>query len=138
MTAWIDDNKDTIVRSLDLETKQIVQEFGPHGGVRTRVELSSDDQVLLSSGLNGNLYLWDVETGEAIREFNANFLVVNIGMDAGGTIGISPGPNYSAILWNLDLPSEVQELREWVAENHYVRDLSCEKRLTYSIEPGCE
>jgi hypothetical protein len=106
--------------------------------VRTRVALSDDDQVLLSSGINGNLYLWEVETGEVIREFNTNFLIIDIGMDAAGSIGISPGPNFSAILWKLDLPSEVQELREWIAENRYVRDLSCEERVTYSIEPGCE
>ena len=110
----------------------------PHGGVRTRVSLSADDQGLLSSGLNGNLYLWDVETGEVIREFNANFLIVDIDMDSTGSMGISPGPNNSAILWRLDLPSEVQELREWIAENRYVRDLSCEERVTYSIEPQCE
>ncbi|MGB5846717.1 MAG: WD40 repeat domain-containing protein, partial [Anaerolineales bacterium] len=136
--AYIVENNDTVVRSIDLETKQIIQEFGPHGGVRTRVALSADGQVLLSSGLNGNLFLWDVETGEVIREFNANFLIVDIDMDAHGSLGISPGPNNSAILWRLDLPSEVQELREWIAENRYVRELSCEERVTYSIEPQCE
>ncbi|GAH38693.1 unnamed protein product, partial [marine sediment metagenome] len=137
-TAYIVENTDTVVRSIDLETKQVIQEFGPHGGVRTRVALSDDDQVLLSSGINGNLYLWEVETGEVIREFNANFLIIDIGMDAAGSIGISPGPNFSAILWKLDLPSEVGELREWIADNRYVRELSCEERLTYSIEPLCE
>jgi len=136
--AYIVENNDTVLRSIDLETKQIIQEFGPHGGVRTRVALSGDDQVLLSSGLNGNLYLWDVDTGEVIREFNANFLIIDIDMDADGSMGISPGPNYSAILWRLDLPTEVQDLREWIAENRYVRDLSCEERVTYSIEPQCE
>jgi WD40 repeat protein/DNA-binding SARP family transcriptional activator len=136
--AYIVDNHDTVVRSIDLETKQIIQEFGPHGGVRTRIALSGDDQVLLSSGMNGNLYLWDVDTGEVIREFNANFLILDIDMNADGTIGISPGPNNSAILWRLDLPSNVTELRKWIAENRYVRDLSCEERLTYSIEPLCE
>ena len=136
--AYIVDNHDTVLKSLDLETKEIIQEFGPHGGLRTRVSLSDDDQVLLSSGFNGNLYLWDVETGEEIREFNANFLVLDIGMDADGSVGISPGPNNSAILWRLDLPSEVQELREWIAENRYVRDLSCEERVTYSIDPQCD
>jgi hypothetical protein len=94
--------------------------------------------VLLSSGFNGNLYLWDVDTGEIIREFNANFLVVDIDMDAKGSIGISPGPNNSAILWRLDLPREMQDLREWIAENRFVRELTCEERITYSIEPLCE
>ena len=136
--AYIVDNNDTILRSLNLETNLIIQEYGPHGGVRTRVSLSDDDQVLLSSGLNGNLYLWDVDTGEIIREFNANFLVVDIDMDAKGSIGISPGPNNSAILWRLDLPSEMQDLREWIAENRFVRELTCEERITYSIEPLCE
>jgi hypothetical protein len=79
-----------------------------------------------------------VDTGEVIREFNANFLILDIDMNADGTIGISPGPNNSAILWRLDLPSNVTELRKWIAENRYVRDLSCEERLTYSIEPLCE
>jgi WD40 repeat protein len=137
-TAYIVSNTDTILQAMDLETKQVVRDFGPHGGMRTRVALSADDQTLLSSGFTGNLYLWDVDTGEVIREFNSGFIILDIDMTADGSIAITPGPNFSAILWRLDLPTEVGPLRQWIAENRYVRELSCEERLTYSIEPICE
>jgi hypothetical protein len=38
----------------------------------------------------------------------------------------------------LDLPIEIEDIKDWIAENRYVRELSCEERLRYSIEPLCD
>jgi hypothetical protein len=32
----------------------------------------------------------------------------------------------------------MDEMREWVGANWYVRDLTCAERETYSVEPLCE
>jgi WD40 repeat protein len=137
-TCYGVENSDTILRSWDIESGKIIKEFGAHGGNRTRVELSSNDQVLLSSGVFGELYLWDVDTTELIRMWNVGGVNLDIDMTDDGSLAISQGPNNSIVLHNLSLPLEVDEVRTWVEQNRVVRDLSCEERLIYSIEPLCE
>jgi WD40 repeat protein len=137
-TCYSATNTDTVLRSWDLETGKIIQEFGIHGGSRTRVELSSDDQVLMSSGAFGDLYLWEPHTGELLRKWSSGEVQLDIDMTEDGKIAISPGPNNSVVTWNLDLPLEINDVQAWIEQNRVVRDLSCEERLTYSIEPLCE
>jgi WD40 repeat protein len=137
-TCYSADNSDTVLRSWDIETGKIIQEYGAHGGNRTRVELSADDQVLLSSGVFGDLYLWEVDTGELLRTWNLGGLFLDIDMTDDGKIAISPGPNNYAVIQNLALPVNLDDVRTWIQENRVVRELTCEERLTYSIEPLCE
>ncbi len=137
-TCYSASNNDTVLRSWDIETGKIIQEYGAHGGNRTRVELSADDQVLFSSGVFGDLYLWEVQTGDLLRTWNVGGINLDIDMTDDGTLGISQGPNYSVVIQNLALPLEIDNVLSWIAENRVTRDLTCEERLTYSIEPLCE
>jgi hypothetical protein len=36
------------------------------------------------------------------------------------------------------LPSSLDKVRAWIDDNRYVRELTCEERETYRIEPLCE
>jgi len=131
-------NNDTILRSWDIASGKIIQVYGAHGGNRTRVELSADDQVLFSSGLFGDLYLWEVQTGELLRTWNVGALNIDIGITDDGKLAITAGPNSTVVIQNLDLPLEINEVKSWVEENRLVRELTCKERATYSIEPLCE
>jgi len=137
-TVFSATNNDTILRSWDINTGKIIQEFGAHGGNRTRVELSADDQVLLSSAVFGELFLWDVNSGELLRTWEGGSFNVDIDMTDDGKLAIANGPNYDVVIWNLDLPLAIDDVRDWIAENRVVRELTCEERLKYSIEPFCE
>ena len=45
------------------------------------------------------------------------------------------GDPISVSQWRID---NQEELLAWIAENRYVRDLTCDERTTYNIEPLCE
>ena len=133
------DNADTIIREWSLETDQLIRLIGEaHGGNHSRIEVSPDGTRLFSSGTLGNLYLWDLETGEELYRFFSNEITADIDISPDGHYGISPGTNNTAILWNLDLPVEPDEVITWIAANRYARELTCEERATYSIEPLCD
>jgi WD40 repeat protein len=126
----------------DLENDREIRTFGQHPGIRTRVEVSPDGRRLLISTMSfegGTLSLWDLESGQEIRRFEADgFCCFDIDMSPDGTMAISPGGGGTAILWDLTLPVEAEDVRDWIDQNRYVRDLSCEERELYRIEPLCE
>ena len=87
----------------------------------------------------GELILWDLTTGEDVRTISAYTA-------PGWTMVFSPN-GYSVftssigekpvIEWQVgDWP--LDDLRAWVYENRYIRDLTCEERAQYRIEPLCE
>ena len=53
-------------------------------------------------------------------------------------MAITPGGGGTAILWDLSLPVDMDEVCAWIEANRYVRELTCEERETYRIEPLCE
>jgi WD40 repeat protein len=132
-------NKTTIIQEWDLKNHDLVREVGQaHGGMRTRLAITPDGRRLFSSAFGGILYLWEIESGAELYRLNSRELVMDIDISPDGKLGISPGSNNTAILWNLDLPIELDEVKAWIAENRYVRELTCEERATYSITPLCE
>jgi WD40 repeat protein len=100
--------------------------------------IAPDGQRLFYSGFNDILYLWDLESGEEIYRFYIREINMDIDISPDGKLGLSPGNNNPAILWDLDLPIELDEVKAWIAENRFVRELTCEERTTYSISPLCE
>ncbi|MFN2149546.1 MAG: WD40 repeat domain-containing protein, partial [Anaerolineales bacterium] len=132
------DNTERILREWDLEQDQMIRELGEYEGVRTRVVISPEGQKLLVSEFTGGLILRDAVTGDVIRRFSSGTFNMDIAVSPDGRWALSAGPHGTAILWNLDLPIEPNAVRAWVAENRYVRELSCSERATYQIEPLCE
>jgi len=124
----------------DLEADELIREFGDHDGSRSRLEISPDGNLLLSSDSTGQLYLWDPKTGNEIRRFRTDTSVYlfDIDISPDGRTAITPADSGSAILWDLTLPTKFNEVLDWVSINRYVRELTCDERARYSIEPLCE
>jgi len=124
----------------DLERDALIREFGDHDGSRSRLEISPDGNILLSSDSTGNLYLWDPNTGNEIRRFRSDtsIYLFDIDISPDGRSAITPADSGSAILWDLTLPTEINDVLDWISDNRYVRELTCEERDKYSIEPLCE
>jgi WD40 repeat protein len=132
-------NKTTIIYEWDLETLELIREIGKaHGGIRTRLGITPDGKRLFSSSFSGTLFLWDLQSGDELYRMDSGEMIMDIDVGPDGMFGISPGAGNTAILWDLSLPVEVNDVKLWIAENRFVRELSCEERATYSIAPLCQ
>lgn len=137
--AYTVTNKTTIIQEWNLEKNELIRDVGhAHGGIRTRLSITPDGQYLFSSAFDGVLYIWDLESGEELYRLYNQEINMDIDISPDGKLGLSSGTNSTAILWNLALPIELDEVKEWIAENRYTRELTCKERATYSITPLCE
>jgi WD40 repeat protein/serine/threonine protein kinase/DNA-binding SARP family transcriptional activator len=120
----------------DLESGDLLQTYGPHINIRTRVEISPDGALMLTSGMDGTLMLWDMTTGNLIRRFGTpGDTIFDITLDEAGRMAFSGSADGSIVQWELSNPS-LDELRTWIAANRFVRDLTCEEQNLFQIEPG--
>jgi len=121
----------------DLETGQEVRRLGRHSSLRTRVVVTPDGRLALTSGMDGTLMLWDLEPGELVRRWRAHGVIFDMALSPDGQTALVGSSDTDIVQWRLDNPS-VDELAAWIEANRYVRDLTCEERETYRIEPLCE
>ena len=137
-----------LVIEWDLEKGEEIQRFVAHKGTsnvgRTRVAYLPDTLTgtsgltALTSGWDGTLALWNLQTGEEIHRFRGHDtdFVFDIAINPGGNTALSCGTDQTIIQWQLDIPS-LEDLQDWIAANRYVRELTCDERELYQIEPLC-
>jgi WD40 repeat protein len=101
-------------------------------GYTVQVAFARNGQYALSNG--ERVSVWDLSTGEEIRRY--------WGMDGVGVLALSSdsnsffgtGPDNRAHQWRIDWG---QDLLDWTRANRYIRDLTCEERAQYRLEPAC-
>jgi WD40 repeat protein/DNA-binding SARP family transcriptional activator len=122
----------------DLETGDIIRRFLGHDDMVFSVHVSPDGRYVLSGAKDGAIILWDIETGEELRRLKGHTALVDglvFGPD--GQTAYSVSLDGALIEWQVsDLP--LDKLIEWTKENRYIRDLTCEERVQYRVEPYCE
>ena len=81
----------------------------------------------------------DIEKGQLIREFGSQEQVTmfDISMSPDGLTALSGSSDKTIVQWHLMNPS-LDELKDWININRYVRPLTCTERELYRIEPLCE
>jgi WD40 repeat protein len=119
----------------DLATGEQIRSFaGQDIGVYW-VAFSPDGQTVFASSYQFDVTLWDVETGEVIRRFpNAGYKPM-IRPDGRSFYTYFGGGRAVVDHWRID---SRQELLAWTLENRYVRELTCEERTLYRVEPYCD
>lgn len=120
------------------ETGEIIRRYLGHDGWVWSLDVSPDGRYLLSGSEDGTVILWDFETGEELRRFKGHTaLVPGLVFSPDGQTAFSVSLDGALIEWQIaDLP--LDELLAWIHANRYVRDLSCEERAQYRVEPYCE
>ena len=68
---------------------------------------------------------------------NDTTFIFDIAMSPDGSTVLSGSSERTIVQWRLDNPT-LDELVSWIEENRYVRQLTCEERAMYQIEPLCE
>jgi WD40 repeat protein len=95
-----------------------------------QVDVSPDGRRALSAlMLDSSVRLWDLETGREIH--------FDVAISPDGHTALSGATDQMIIQWQLAIPS-LDELFDWVEANRHVRELTCDERELYQIEPLCD
>jgi WD40 repeat protein len=77
------------------------------------------------------MFLWNLETGEVIREFDGhNRVVYSVDFSEDGTRALSGSRDETLIMWRVD---DLDNLLQWMQDNRYLRDLTQDECELYGI-----
>jgi WD40 repeat protein/serine/threonine protein kinase len=130
--------------TLDPKTGNMVRQFVSLDAASLALDVSPDGSNLLSGNASGEgtIAVWDLHTGALLRRFTgypsgSGLWNLVYSPDGHTAFSAAAGPDEAVIEWQIaEWPLE--KLLAWVHENRYVRDLTCEERAQYRIEPLCE
>jgi WD40 repeat protein len=120
----------------DLQTGQIVRRFGVAGNGHTdwvtAVAFSPDGRLALSGSRDRSVILWNVATGDVIRRDRGhNGTVIAVGFSPDGQHAYSACLTGATRLW----PASSVAFIDWVKTHRYARELTCDERERYRLEP---
>jgi WD40 repeat protein/transcriptional regulator with XRE-family HTH domain len=121
----------------DVETGKINRRYTGHKTFPYSVAISSDGQYVISSTLDGDVILWDFLSGEELHRINAHTGVYNVLFGTDGKTVYAASQDGKLIEWHITEKS-LPELLEWINSNRYVRELTCEERQQYNVDPLCK
>jgi WD40 repeat protein/DNA-binding XRE family transcriptional regulator len=123
---------------LDAETGGVLRRYLGHDSTVWGLDLSPDGRYALSGSEDSTVILWDFETGELLRRFTGHSgWVPDVAFSPDGQTAFSVSDDGALIEWQVADPP-LEELVTWAQANRYVRDLTCEERDRYRIEPPCQ
>ena len=132
----ISGSDDSLVRLWDLNTGTELRRFVGHTVPVYAVHFSPDASTIFSSGVTEAILEWDVATGQAIRRYpRSSDWDFTLSPDGQSLFIPYTGPGSAVFQYRVD---SAEELLAWTLEHRYNRDLTCEERAQYQIEPLCE
>jgi WD40 repeat protein/tRNA A-37 threonylcarbamoyl transferase component Bud32 len=102
---------DRALRLWDLETGQMVCQFGTATTEILAVAFAPDGRVALSAGSDKVLHLWDVETGQEVRKLEGHRgAVYAVAFSPDGRLALSGSADRTVRLWDVETGKEVRTL----------------------------
>ncbi len=128
--------RDGTVFVWDAATGALVYQLSGHTRDVWSLAFSPDGTSLISAGGDGVILWWDMTTGEAIERFSAAVApVLKVAVDPAQQYIVSGADRGVVQVWRL---YSGDRLIEWARANRYVRDLTCQERALYRVQPLCE
>ncbi len=121
----------------DLETGQEIRRIGNHPSLRTRLVVTPDGKLALTGGMDGSLMLWNLDTGMLVRRSDGHGVIFDLTLSADGQTAFFGSSDTTIVQWRLANPT-IDQLKDWIEANRYVRPLTCAERELYQVEPVCE
>jgi WD40 repeat protein/serine/threonine protein kinase len=120
----------------DSTTGKQIRTLNGHSAVINSVRFSSDGSRLVTGANDNTMIVWDTATGTAIRRlYGHSDWVRSAEFRADGTRILSSSQGGTVRQWRV-IPDD--QLVEWTRINRYVRELTCEERDLYGVEPSCD
>jgi WD40 repeat protein len=129
------------LRLWNVATGEQVRVFEGHEEEVTSVAFSPDGQYILSGACGernhratgqpciiGEMWLWDVATGEPVRSFYGHERRVNsVAFSPDGQLALSGSDDGTVRMWNIETE------QEWTCANRHVVELTDEQREQYGL-----
>ena len=123
----------------DIETGEMIRRYLGHEAWVLGLDVSADGRFVISGAIDGTVILWSLDTGEELRRFAVHAgPVFDVAFHPDGQRAFSVALDGELIEWQVADPS-LDELVEWIHDNRYVRELTCEEREQYRVDSaGCD
>ncbi|MEW6581126.1 MAG: protein kinase [Chloroflexota bacterium] len=136
-TTVISATNDGSITEWEIETGEKVRQFVGHDGPVWSLDLGPDNRLMASGSSDGSVILWDYATGEVLRRLEGHMgWVFDVEFSPDGERLYSASADGTVREWHIST-WEVDDLLDWVHDNRYVREFTCEERALYRIEPLC-
>ncbi|MBP1694787.1 MAG: PQQ-like domain [Chloroflexi bacterium] len=126
--------QDGLLIEWNLETGKEIRRLGQHASLRTRIVISSDSSLAMTSGMDGSLMLWDLKTGELVRHSSGHGIIFDLALSPDNRSVLFGSSDQMVYQWRVDNPT-LDELRQWIQAYRYVRGLTCEEQKIFQIKP---
>lgn len=128
-TSW-----DGTVRLWDVATGAEVRRYSGHNGHTYGLDFSLEGDFLLTSAEDRTVRLWDFETAQELHQFNGhtNWVLESI-FSPDNTFALSAAEDDTARVWRMN--ETAAALTEFAMTNRYIRELTCDERVLYRLEP---
>ncbi len=128
----------TTLQERDYQSGQVIRSFSGGGTAGMwSIDLSLNQQQVITGSDNGEIILWDYQSGREIwRAPRQSSYIPNLYFRPDGESAFSLTFPGIPIEWNVAQPG-MSELLSWIETHRYVREFTCSERLLYQIEPLC-
>jgi WD40 repeat protein/serine/threonine protein kinase len=121
----------------DRVTGEPLRQFIGHTNQVTNVTFSPDGRYLLTSSNDRRIILWGVQTAAQVAAYTGHTDLINfIQFLPDGRYVLSSAADRTRRLWLAPLPGA--ELVNWIYQNRYVPELTCEQRTQYATNTQCD
>ena len=128
----------TTLQERDYQSGQVIRSFSGGGTAGMwSIDLSRDQQQVITGSDNGEIILWDYASGRELwRAPRQTSYVPVLYFRPDGNSAISMTFPGIPTEWSIE-QSTTTELITWIEHNRYLRSFTCAERARYQIEPLC-
>ena len=121
----------------DVETAKIIRRYKGIPTFPWSLTISPDGKYVFSGTSDGTMILWDFSTREELYRSNLLQPVFSVIFSPDSRIIYAASRDGKMVELHIAEQS-LPELLKWIDENRYVRELNCDERQQYRVEPLCK